>query len=69
MRYLASMKAASDKIITTIVTLVLAIIALVVIWIFLSGTMPAITTAIQKFTCGMCKAILPGVMEGMCGKC
>jgi len=63
------MKAVSDKVITTIVTLILAIFGLIVIWIFLSSSMPAITTAIQKFTCGMCKAILPGVMEGMCGKC
>jgi len=63
------MKAVSDKVITTIVTLILAIFGLIVIWIFLSSSMPAITTAIQKFTCGMCKAILPGFIEGLCGGC
>jgi len=63
------MKAVSDKVITTIVTLILAMFGLIVIWIFLSGSMPSITTAIQKFTCGMCKAILPSFMEGMCGEC
>jgi uncharacterized protein YoxC len=63
------MKAVSDKVMTTIVAMILAVFALVIIWVFLSSSMPSITTAIQKFTCGMCKAILPGMMEGMCGEC
>jgi hypothetical protein len=63
------MKGMSDKVMTTIVSLVLAVLALVVIWMFLSGTMPSITKAVQGFTCNMCKTILPSMMEGVCGKC
>ena len=63
------MKAVSDKILTIIISLILSIISLVIIWIFLSGTMPSITAGIQKFTCGMCKGILPGGIEELCGKC
>jgi uncharacterized protein YoxC len=63
------MKGMSDKVMTTIVALVLAVLALVVIWMFLSGTTPSITKAVQKFTCNMCKTILPDTMEGVCGEC
>lgn len=60
------MKAVSDKTITTIVTLILAVLALVVIWIFLSKVTPHITATIQKFTCNICKTFLP---DFICGKC
>ncbi|OGW54476.1 MAG: hypothetical protein A2Y81_11765 [Nitrospirae bacterium RBG_13_43_8] len=63
------MKGMSDKVMTTIVALVLAVLALVVIWIFLSGTAPHITKAVQGFTCNMCKTVLPDAMEGSCGEC
>jgi hypothetical protein len=63
------MKGISDKVLTTIVALVLAVLALVIIWMFLSGTTPHITKAIQGFTCNMCKTIVPDMMEGMCGEC
>lgn len=63
------MKAMSDTAITTIVALITAVIALVVIWIFLSKSFPSISDAIGKFTCSMCRAILPGMIEGICGSC
>ena len=63
------MKGISSKVMTTIVSLILAVLALIIIWIFLSNSMPHITEAMKKFTCGMCKSILPDIMEGVCGEC
>lgn len=60
------MKGVTDKVITIIVSLILAVIALIIIWIFLSKSMPHITEVIQRFTCGMCKSILP---DFVCGEC
>jgi hypothetical protein len=61
------MKAMTDKVIVTIVSLIVAVIALIIIWLFLSNSMPYINEGIQKFGCNLCKTILFDLP--ICGNC
>lgn len=72
-------KGVTGKILTIVISLIIAIAALVLLWMFLTGTTQIITAAVQKiingFRCGLiCDKILGTIgadkaMKGMCGAC
>lgn len=60
-------KAVSGKVITTVVSLVLAIAALLLLWVFLSGSVPLISQAIENMITGFKRMLCDrGILSGAC---
>jgi len=50
-------KGVTGKVITTIIALVIAIVALILLWMFLSQTMPLLTKGVDKLISGFKKML------------
>ena len=50
-------KGVSGKVLTMVVSLVIAVAALIVVWLFLTGTMPLVTNAVENLISGFKRMI------------
>lgn len=50
-------KGVSGKVLTIVVSLVIAVAALIVVWLFLTGTMPLVTKAVENMVSGFKRMI------------
>lgn len=62
-------KGVSGKVLTMVVSLVIGVAALIVVWLFLTGTMPLVTNAVENLVTGFKRMIcqnMPWPVSEMC---
>jgi len=62
-------KAVSGKVLTMVVTLIIAVVGLVILWVFLSASMPQIAKAVEDLIYGFKKKLcdsMPAVVSNIC---
>jgi hypothetical protein len=61
-----SKKAVSGKVLTILISLVIAAVALVLLWAFLTKSTPLISEAVEDIVSGFRKMICKGPLSGIC---